>query len=44
LHNRDEPLCSTQRLLGLNIEHAKRATPSRVVDHAQQKRGRDDLA
>jgi hypothetical protein len=37
-------LCSTQRLLGMNIEHAKRATPPRVVDHAQQKRGRDDLA
>jgi hypothetical protein len=37
-------LCSTQRLLGLNIEHAKRATPPRVVDHTQQKRGRDDLA
>ena len=36
-------LCSTQGLLGLNIEHAKRATAPRVGDHAQQKRGRDDL-
>jgi hypothetical protein len=36
-------LCSTHGLLGLNIEDAKRATAPRVVDFAQQKRGRDDL-